>query len=175
MDPSHEALLALRGSGPISREDLRRWMNADVETKAIVYVLTDKAWSRIEPELSLSEQCTFMRDYLCECLVAGCSTGETGDYVHSGFEAAWELAAWLKHLAHIEGTSAIIKGVAAKLGEIYVTAEDSLRNRIETGALEHALEEPLLVTFFSTWRNDEQLSPAFSRALAWAVAHPPGP
>jgi hypothetical protein len=149
-------------------------MNADVETKAIVYVLTDKAWSRIQPELSMSEQCTFMCDYLCDCLVAGRATGETGDYLHSGFEAAWELAGWLKYLAHIEGASAIIKGVVSKLGEIYVTAKDSLRNRVETGALEHALEEPLLVPFFSNWRNDDQLGPAFDRALEWAVAHQPG-
>ena len=48
------------------------------------------------------------------------ATGQSGDYIHSGFEAAWELAAWLKHLVRIEGTSSIIASVAHKLRETYV-------------------------------------------------------
>ena len=82
------------------------WMSEhDLETRAAVYQLTDEAWSRISPELSMEQQCSFMPDYLLDCIVANVQEQEP---VHSGFEAAWEFSAWLKHLHNMPNTDKII-------------------------------------------------------------------
>ena len=54
---------------PLSK--YRRWIHdGDLRTRARVYSFTRDAWSRIRPAPEMTEQCTFMADYLIECLVA---------------------------------------------------------------------------------------------------------
>src|SRR6185295_19734332 len=98
------------GSDAIRKEDVLEWMHeADLLTKAAVYQLTDRAWSRIQPEISRAEQCDFMAAYLLECLAGNV---QNDAYIHSGFEAAWEIAAWLKHLVSIPDAERTIAAVA---------------------------------------------------------------
>ena len=164
-----EVLQALRSNSLISRSDVGRWMaDSDLETRALVYELTDKGWSRISPEPSMAEQCSFMSAYLLECIEVNESDQE---YVHSGFEAAWELAAWLKHLAAMEDTEKVITGVVRDLEKLYRLSDAKSRNRIETGAVEHILEDSRLRKFFSHWKDDPELRSAYELCLEWGKAH----
>jgi hypothetical protein len=164
-----EVLEALQSSETIPREDVRRWMkDDDLETLALVYDLTNKAWSRITPELSGDEQCAFMTQYLIECITID---RKDGDYVHSGFEAAWEFAAWLKHLDHIGASDSIIRRALSYLESAYRRSDLKTRNRIETGAVEHILERKPLRKYFEHWAQDPELEPAHRLCLEWGQAH----
>jgi hypothetical protein len=164
-----EVLQALGSDGNILRSDVLRWMSdRDLETRALVYELTRNAWSRITPELSMNEQCSFMGEYLLECIAAN---RQNEDHIHSGFEAAWELAAWLKHLQPIKAAEPVIRKVVRDLENLYRSADEKTQNRIETGAVEHMIESRPLRKYFSHWRDDPELKAAYEACLAWGEAH----
>lgn len=137
MTLSDEVDVALSGTGTIPRTEYQRWIRGDLHTRARVYALTASQWSRIHPEPSDAEHCGFMADYLIECLL---QNPENDGFLHSGFQAGYEMVAWLKHLAKTSDGSTVLTEVASRLAVAYKAADATTRNRIETGALEHALE-----------------------------------
>ena len=152
----------------ILRDQVVGWMAAtDLQTRAIVYALTERAWSRIQPPISGAVQCKFMASYLVDCIE---KNPEGNDYLHGGFEAAYEFAAWLKHLL-ARNAYEFIRDAASLLEAAFRRADDDTRNRIETGALEHILEAPLLRPFFAHWQADPALAQSHSCALDWGKAH----
>jgi len=164
-----QVVTALNGAGPISKERVLSWMReSDIKTRGAVYVLTNRAWTRITPELSMEEQCSFMASYLIECLV---TDPKKSKWVHSGFYAGYEIVAWLKHIRRIPGHSKVIIAVAAQLTRAYKQADDETRNRIETFTLEHVFEDRSLRPFFAEWRDDPEIRDAYDRAIAWGDAH----
>ena len=168
MNLSDEVEVALSGTGSIPRAKYERWIRGDLRTRARVYALTASYWSRIHPEPSRAEHCRFMADYLIECLL---QNPEGDDFLHSGFEAAYEIAAWLKHLVKASDGKAALIDVAARLADAYKAADSTTRDRIETGALEHALESRAVRPFFDAWATDPTLRDAHEHALAWGMAH----
>jgi len=62
--------------------------------------------------------------------------------------------------------------LAGRLAIEYKAAEAITRNRIETGALEHALESRVVRPFFDSWGTDPILREAHEHAVAWGMAHP---
>ena len=62
-----------------------------------------------------------------------------------GFDAAHEIAAWLKHLVKTPDGKAVLT--------------------------EHALESRAVRPFFDSWGTDQILRDAHEHALAWRVAH----
>jgi hypothetical protein len=116
----------------------------------------------------MSEHCTFMADYLLECLL---KDPAPDDFVHSGFEAGHEIAAWLKHLSTIPDGGAIIGDVARRLAVSYKASDRITRDRVERSTLEHALESPRLRPFFADWDQDPLLREAYEPALRWGLAH----
>ena len=109
-----------------------------------------------------------MASYLLECLAAN---PESDDFVHGGFEAGHVLAAWLKKLVQVPEAAPVIQDVERRLQGIYRACDATIRNRIETGALEHILEVPRLRPFFAHWRDDDVLRDAYEPALKWGLAH----
>jgi hypothetical protein len=168
MNLSDEVEVALSGTGTIPRAEYERWIRGDLRTRARVYALTTSHWSRIHPEPSEAEHCRFMADYLIECLL---QNHEGDEFLHSGFEAGYEIAAWLKHLVKTSDGRAELIEVAARLADAYKAADPTTRNRIETGALEHALESRAVRPFFAAWGADPILRDAHEHALAWGMAH----
>jgi len=167
--PVASVIEALNGEGPISKDWVLAWMDEpDIRTRGAVYELTRRAWPRITPELSMQEQCSFMADYLIECLLTDPDESEWG---HSAFLAGYEIAAWLKHLHGIPGTSLIIGAVAQELTHGYRQADTSTRNGIETFCLEHIFENRSLRAFFAQWREDPELNGAYELCAEWGDAH----
>jgi hypothetical protein len=173
VDESATILEVVRSDGPIPKSQVLAWMNdRDLRTRGAVYYLTDEVWDRITPALSMSEQCLFMENYLLDCLILD---PESADYVHGGFQAAWELAAWLKHLEPLEGGHDVIERVVSHLTAAYLVADDLTRNRIETGAVEHILESQPLRRFFASWVGHPVLDEPYKQCLEWAEAHENAP
>ena len=168
MNLSAEVEAALAGAATIPRTDYERWTRGDLHTRARVYALTASHWSRIQPEPSGEEHCRFTADYLLECLL---QNPEADGFLHSGFEAAYEIAAWLKHLVKTPDGKGVLTEMAGRLALAYKASDPTIRNRIETGAIEHALESRAVRPFFDSWGADPVLRDAHEHALAWGLAH----
>jgi hypothetical protein len=161
---------ALQSEGPIPRELVRRWMQdaTTVEVDALLYKLTGEAWNRIEPPLERGETCALIERYLLGCI----RENPQGGVALSRYGAAGELEAWFDHLASIDDTAEILRGVVASVTTLFLTGDDHIRGAIETGFLEHVLEQATLRPLFSHWTHDERLQDAWQHALAWGQAHP---
>ena len=165
-----EVLGTLSSNGPIDRDDVRRWIETgDLLTWSGVYVLTRDAWSRIEPEIAGDEQVEFMRRYLLRCIEENPTSGE---HLHGGYEAAWELAECLKHWRRLGGRLAgAVRGIALDLEKIYRRGDGPVKNRILCGVLEHTFEDPALRPYFANWDRDDELHEAYKLAIEWGSAH----
>jgi hypothetical protein len=162
-------LSALHSSDSISADAVRRWMEVgDLRIRGAVYHLLQDARHRIVPHLSTADQCSFMLDYLFDCLL---QNPESDDFLHSGFEAAWELAGWVKQLGSIDDAQSLISRIVQRLTAEYVAADEPTRNRIETGAVEHIMESPSLRRHFASWKDDPTLRKAYEDCLLWGQSH----
>ena len=101
----------------------------------------------------MDETCGFMTRYLLSCIHENVQDDD-GD-VASGYEAAWNLAACLKHWAgKLPETQPVMSKAASRLptrtGRLMTTSEIACSN----GTLEHALEVPAVRPYFAAWKDD---------------------
>lgn len=170
MSEAGRILALLESEEPVARDDVRRWMEShELDVLAAVYELTRSAWDRIQPEPESVETADFMRRYLLRCID---EDPRPDDYLHGGYEAAWELAGLLKQWRTL-GSAAkdILRRSAADLMTLYRRTDETTRNRILCGVLEHAFEEPELRPYFSSWQRDPDLREAYKLALDWGTTH----
>jgi hypothetical protein len=162
-------LSALNSNALVSAETMRGPMgNGDLRARGVAYHVLQRVRGRIVPPLSTAEQRSFMLDYLFDCLL---SHPESDDYLHSGFEAAWELAGWVKLLKNSGENYEIISKIVERLTDAYMGADDDTRNRIETGLVEHLMETPSLREYFASWKGDPTLGTAYELCLQWGKHH----
>lgn len=161
-----EALRYLASSEPVPREELQRWIDSgDLLTWSAVYALLELPAAPLPAE----EAADFMRRYLLRCIEENPSPG---DYLHGGYEAAWELAAMLKAWrVRGGGPSRLIRGVAVDLEKLYRRGDPATKNRVLCGVLEHAFEDPALRPFFSNWEREAELREAYNLAMEWGATH----
>jgi len=135
--------IALVSEEPISRQLVREWIRraASVEADALLYKLTRDAWNRIEPNLESVETCALIQRYLLRCI----GENPQGGTALNRYEAAGELEAWFDHLAGMEDKRDILHRVVAGVTELFLNGDDDVRRAIETGFLEHVLEQRTLV------------------------------
>ena len=159
--------------GIIPKEHVLAWMQEkDLEVRGAVYELTSKAWDRIQPVPTMEEQCNFMLQYLLDCI---CENNQETEWSHTGFEAAWELASWLKHLNTMPESERVIVTAADKLTAMYRAGGDDLKNRIATGTLEHVFEVKQLRKYFDEWLSDPELREEYEACAGWGNAHVEAP
>jgi hypothetical protein len=169
----NEIISLIGEDGIIAKEQVLAWMQEkDLELRGAVYELTSKAWNRIQPEPTMEEQCNFMLQYLLDCIRE--NNHET-EWSHTGFEAAWELASWFKHLNKLPEAEGVIINAAQKLTAMYRAGDDDLKNRIATGALEHIFEVKKLRKYFDEWRSDPELKEEYETCAGWGNAHTKAP
>ena len=159
-----EALRQLSSDERVSRDDVHRWIDSgDLLTWSAVYALIEKT------DLPAEEQIDFTRRYLLRCIE---ENPTPGDYLHGGYQAAWELAARLRHWRAKGGRATkALRGIALDLEKIYRRGDDATKNRILCGVLEHAFEDPALRPYFTDWDRDGDLREAYRLALEWGSAH----
>ena len=157
-----EAVRCLDGDQAIARDDVRRWIDSgDLLTWGAVYALAHS-----HPEILGDALVDFSRRYLLRCIE---ENPPGGDYLHGGYEAAWELAACLKQWR--ERAPKVLRGIAIDLEKLYRRGDDATRNRILCGVLEHAFEDAALRAHFASWDRDEELREAYKLAMEWGSAH----
>jgi hypothetical protein len=163
---------ALSSDGPISKERVLAWIAAaadsDLSTLSKLYQLTDEGYYRIQPELGREPTCALVQRYLLGCIREGVTDNEE---IEERYEAAMSLHVWFRHLLEMEGTSAVLAGAASEVTTLYLENGEDVRDAIETGFLEHALETAALRPYFEHWASDPRLQSAWDRALEWGKAH----
>jgi hypothetical protein len=161
---------AIESDEPIERERVHVWVRdaKDLKTVALLYRLSCEAWSRIEPNLERDESCRLICRYFLLCIAENPSEG----IGLNRYEAAGDLEGWVDHLSRLDGTQENLEEVAAAVTKLYLESGEEVRIAIETGFLEHVLEQARLRPLFAHWADDEQLKIAWEPALAWGEAHP---
>ncbi len=96
----------------------------------------------------------------------------TLEEIQERYEAAESLHVWFRQLLGMDGTSAVLAGAANAVMNLYLESGEDVRDAIETGFLEHALETAALRPYFEHWASDPRLQQTWNRALEWGKAHP---
>lgn len=161
-----EIVRLLSENAAVADDDVRRWIDSgDLLTWSAVYALLERPETQFPPE----EAADFMRRYLMRCIEENPASGE---HLHGGYEAAWDLAALLKEWRRRGGrVGATVRGIALELEKLYRRADPATRNRVLCGVLEHAFEDAALRPYFSNWDRDEELREAYELALDWGESH----
>lgn len=165
-----EVLSALSSGTVVPQSEVQRWIDSgDLLAWSAVYALIEHPGTRIEPELTPEQHVDFVRRYLLRCIEENPASGE---HLHGGYEAAWELAAALKEWRRRGGRIAtVVRGVALDLEKIYRRGDAATKNRVLCGVMEHAFEDPAIRPHFNDWDREEDLREAYHLALEWGVAH----
>lgn len=171
--PGHDIDEALSGDGPIPGKQVLAWINttpdSDLTTLSKLYRLTNEGHYRIQPELGRGPTCALIQRYLLGCIRDGVAGN---DEIQERYEAAQTLHVWFRHLGGMDGTSSELAAAAKAVMNLYLESGEDVRDAIETGFLEHALETAALRPYFSHWASDSRLEPAWNRALKWGESHP---
>jgi len=156
---------------PIPREKVLLWIDdaADLRTLSKLYRLTGESYYRIQPDLGSEVTCGLIQRYLLECIRQDL---KDDDEIEDRWEASRTLHAWFCHLTEREDTSKILISAAQAVTQLYSGSGEEVRNAIEQGFLEHALEMMALRPYFEHWSSDSRLQPAWGRALEWGKSHP---
>lgn len=161
---------AIESNELIERERVRVWIHdaIDLKTVALLYRLSCEAWNRIEPYLERDETSRLICRYFLFCIRENPQDG-TG---LQRYDAAGDLESWIDHLSNTEGTQGNLQEVAAAITTLCLESDADVRVAIETGFLEHVLEQVKLRPLFAHWGEDERLKESWHHALAWGEAHP---
>lgn len=161
-----EVLRHLGDGVPAGKDLIQRWIDSgDLLTWSAVYALLEQPSTQFPPE----EAAEFMRRYLMRCVE---ENPAPGDYLHGGYEAAWELAALLKEWRRRGGRlGTSVRSIAVELEKLYRRGDPATKNRVLCGVLEHAFEDPALRPFFSNWDRDAELREAYNLAMDWGESH----
>ena len=161
----------LEGRGQIQRDEVIGWCRAaeDLESLHLLYRLTAEGHERIHPHLGQQESCELIQRYLLACV----RLDPREDGILTRYEAAQTLVGWFQHLSSLrEDTTLVLGGAAAAVTKSYLEGDGDVKLAIETGFLEHLLEDVEFRPLFSAWAEDDRLRKAWHAALAWGEAHP---
>ncbi|MEO7932457.1 MAG: hypothetical protein ABIT76_04785 [Chthoniobacterales bacterium] len=107
-------------------------------------------------------------EYLLRCIRDDPQDGDTP----TRYEAAGELEVCFDDIAKRSDADDMLTELAAAVTQLFLASDESVQRAIETGFLEHVLEQPKLRRFFAHWEGDDRLREAWDCALAWGEAHP---
>jgi len=79
-----------------------------------------------------------------------------GGIALSRYEAAGELERWFDYLAERGDAHDIVQGVVIAVTDLFLSSDDDIRRAIETGFLEHVMEQRTLRHWFSHWAYDDR-------------------
>jgi hypothetical protein len=73
-----------------------------------------------------------------------CENVTDDDEIEGRWKAAQSLHIWFCHLVQRDGSSEILQGAAKAVTDVFPAGNENIRNAIETGFLDHALETEAL-------------------------------
>lgn len=141
----------------------------DIELLGYFKEIVTYHWDRIEPEPNLECCCKLAVKYLLLCITRNPTSS---DYLHSRYEAAAELSRLLKHwLNATDRNDGLLTFTVGQLTDLYLQSDSKTQLAIETGFLEHILEDAKATVVFKFWESNPKLQEAFREASKWGAAH----
>lgn len=154
---------------PIPRDKIRQWMqSADIEVLGALYALIVKRehYTRIDPSLSVEDYYSFLKHYFERCFIEN----PDGEWAHTRYAAGWDLVNWFVHLWQDPSVPRLILHELKEwLAKLYKEGTSELRVAIITAALEHLFEHHDIEKYFSDWKRDITLKPAYEEAVEYAT------
>lgn len=134
-------------------------------------IIVDSPW-QIGFSLSEFAKGQFAINYFVLCMK---NYNLSSNDFHSRFEAARELVDLFETLANRKSkcvwSSDLLTLLINSITGAFVAGDNSLRNVIETGFLEHVFEVKSNRHYFSHW-NCEPFADSYKASLKWGQAHP---
>jgi hypothetical protein len=143
----------------------------DRKEQADAYYCLSSYWDRIQPEMELCFTTPFVFDFLFRCITDPNDSTDLDSNILSSVEAAWELLGILRTWSQHRQGEPIVAELVRRIDRTFLAGGESVRNRIETGFLEHTLEYPELRPHFAHWPEHPEMREAHARAMDWGRAH----
>lgn len=139
----------------------------DIEALGALYTyLTHADYAyRVQPPLSFSEYREFALQYLERCF----REDPRGDWSHTRYAAAWDLASWFGRLWEArEKNKKELAEIKEWLARTYKGVDEVVKRCIVDGTLEHLFEDRKIAKYFSDWQQDPSLAIAYREAMDWS-------
>jgi tetratricopeptide (TPR) repeat protein len=159
---------------PIAAATVRKWMeSADPEVRGAVCTLFYSPVLRegITPPLSFDEIFDWELQYYAWCLR---NDPPEGEWVHTRWEAAFELIGWFIWYWDEGLDRSYLERVKSMLADLYVSGSRDLKEAIEVGLLEHLFERKRIRKLFGLERRPAA-SPSLRRCLGVGPQWVPDP
>jgi len=169
---------ALISSQTIPKQKVVSWIETarDLRTLSKLYRLTRDRYYQIKPDLGAEITCSLIQRYLLRCIEEDVTDEDEGladvDKIENRWEAAASMHIWFRHLLEAGDSNDILATAARAVTQAFLSGSEEVRDAIEMGFLEHALETEGLREYFEHWSSDPQLRETWKRALEWGRAHP---
>lgn len=159
MAPANE-----RKNVPQSR--VREWMKSqDADSLGATYVFLSKAehTGRVIPPLEFDPVFDFMLRYYEFCL----KTNPQSEWANNAYSAGWDLVGWFVWMWDEKRNKRYFEAMKSMLAKLYLAGEPELKKCIEQAVVEHLFERKDIMAFFSDWRDNPHLRPAYEEGKVW--------
>jgi hypothetical protein len=169
---------ALVSEETIPREKVVSWieLSNEIRTLSKLYRLTCDRYYQIKPDLGGEITCGLIQRCLLRCIEEDITDDNEDiadkDKIKGRWDAAESLHIWFRQLLERGNSTEILATAARRVTQTFLSGSKQVRDAIEAGFLEHALETEGLRPYFEHWSRDSRLRGTWDRALAWGKAHP---
>ena len=150
----------------VPQSQVRKWMESeDTDTLGATYVFLSKAEhvERVTPPLSFDPVFDFMLRYYEFCLKAD----PQSKWANSAYSAGGDLVGWFVWMWDEDRDKKYFEAVKSRLAQLYISGSAELKKCIEHAIIEHLFERKPIRKFFSDWRENPQLRPAYDEGKLW--------
>lgn len=152
--------------GTVHLEEVKRWLKSadiDVAGATFTFLLEPEHFRKVKPDIRQDVFLNISFDFLEECM----RRDPKSEWAPSRYEAAHTLNNLIRK-SWTEISPRLAEWIKGRLGQFYLSSDDSVRLSLETGTLEHLFEDREIRQYFSGWNNDQGLRGAFQRSCDWS-------
>lgn len=152
----------------VPQAQVRKWMEStDTDTLGAVYVFLSKAehTDRVTPPLEFDPIFDFMLRYYELCL----RENPDSKWANSAYSAGGDLVGWFIWMWDEGRDRKYFEAIKFRLAKLYIAGPPELKKCIEHAVIEHLFERKPIRRFFSDWKDDQQLRPAYDEGMLWVT------
>jgi hypothetical protein len=146
-------------------DQVKCWMQSpDIEVLGFTDAMIHDGRFRIEPPLAVADYVAWVKHYCGRCF----RENPGGDWSDSSYSAGWELVGIFTKLWDDDSVPReFLCDLKAWLAALYEGGDQRLRTCIVNATLEHLFERTPIRKYFSDWRGNALLRPAYDEACLW--------
>jgi hypothetical protein len=145
---------------------VQTWMKSpEPDIRGATYALLYSAHvNRVKPPIPFDDRFQFFLDYYSWCLRVD---PPPFGWANTRYSAGWDLVGWFCLLWDEGISKKYFEKIKSRLEEIYKQGDAELKKAVEHAIMEHLFERKNIRQFFSSWKDDPGLKPAFDEAMLW--------